>query len=119
MRYDTKPISDYDLSSLRVLGSVGEPINPEAWKWYDENVGKGKCSVVDTYWQTETGAHIAANLPGETQCSQSCHFIVAQCHHPKTCPSPPACTIHSCPSMLPARVVHHHYHSFVTVTVQV
>ena len=70
MRYDTKPISDYDLSSLRVLGSVGEPINPEAWKWYDENVGKGKCSVVDTYWQTETGAHIAANLPGETQSSQ-------------------------------------------------
>jgi acetyl-CoA synthetase len=65
MRYDTKPISDYDLSSLRVLGSVGEPINPEAWKWYDENVGKGKCSVVDTYWQTETGAHIAANLPGK------------------------------------------------------
>ena len=66
MRYDTKPIADYDLSSLRVLGSVGEPINPEAWKWYDENVGKGRCSVVDTYWQTETGAHIAANLPGKT-----------------------------------------------------
>lgn len=66
MRYDTKPIADYDLSTLRVLGSVGEPINPEAWKWYDENVGKGKCSVVDTYWQTETGAHIAVNLPGET-----------------------------------------------------
>ena len=69
MRYDTKPIADYDLSSLRVLGSVGEPINPEAWKWYDENVGKGKCSVVDTYWQTETGAHICVNLPGETSLS--------------------------------------------------
>jgi acetyl-CoA synthetase len=64
MKFDTKPIADYDLSSLRVLGSVGEPINPEAWKWYSENVGRGRCSVVDTYWQTETGAHIGANLPG-------------------------------------------------------
>ena len=43
---------------------TGEPINPEAWRWYNENVGGGKCTVVDTYWQTETGAHIAANLPG-------------------------------------------------------
>eukprot|EP00596_Hydrurales_sp_CCMP1899_P000122 CAMPEP_0119033634 /NCGR_PEP_ID=MMETSP1177-20130426/685_1 /TAXON_ID=2985 /ORGANISM="Ochromonas sp, Strain CCMP1899" /LENGTH=687 /DNA_ID=CAMNT_0006990525 /DNA_START=172 /DNA_END=2235 /DNA_ORIENTATION=+ len=64
MRYDTKPIADYDISSLRVLGSVGEPINPEAWRWYSGNVGKDKCTVVDTYWQTETGGHIAANLPG-------------------------------------------------------
>ena len=64
MRFDTAPIKDYDLSSLRVLGSVGEPINPEAWKWYHEHVGRGNCTVVDTYWQTETGAHIAANLPG-------------------------------------------------------
>jgi acetyl-CoA synthetase len=44
--------------------TTGEPINPEAWKWYDENVGRGKCSIVDTYWQTETGAHIATNIPG-------------------------------------------------------
>jgi acetyl-CoA synthetase len=66
MRYDASEIANYDLSSLRVLGSVGEPINPEAWKWYYQNVGKEKCSVVDTYWQTETGAHIAANLPGES-----------------------------------------------------
>jgi acyl-coenzyme A synthetase/AMP-(fatty) acid ligase len=43
---------------------LGEPINPEAWKWYNEHVGRGKCSVVDTYWQTETGAHVAVNLPG-------------------------------------------------------
>jgi acetyl-CoA synthetase len=64
MRFDTKPIADYDLSSLRVLGSVGEPINPEAWKWYHEHVGRGKCTVVDTYWQTETGSHVCANLPG-------------------------------------------------------
>ena len=64
MRFDTTPIKDYDLSSSRVLGSVGEPINPEAWKWYNEHVGRGNCTVVDTYWQTETGSHIAANLPG-------------------------------------------------------
>ena len=64
MRFDTEPINDYDLSSLRVLGSVGEPINPEAWKWYYEHVGKSKCSVVDTYWQTETGGHVGVNLPG-------------------------------------------------------
>ena len=64
MRYDTDPITNYDLSSLRVLGSVGEPINPEAWKWYDSHVGSGKCTIVDTYWQTETGSHIGAPLPG-------------------------------------------------------
>ena len=46
MRFDAGPISEYDLSSLRVLGSVGEPINPEAWRWYFNNVGKGKCTVV-------------------------------------------------------------------------
>lgn len=44
----------YDLSSLRILGSVGEPINPEAWQWYHEVVGQGRCPVVDTFWQTET-----------------------------------------------------------------
>lgn len=66
MRYETEPISQYDLSTLRVLGSVGEPINPEAWHWYFYNIGKGKCTVTDTYWQTETGGHLAANLPGIT-----------------------------------------------------
>ena len=54
----------YDLSSLRLLGSVGEPINPEAWMWYYNTVGQGRCPIVDTWWQTETGAHMIAPLPG-------------------------------------------------------
>ncbi|MBV6273698.1 acetate--CoA ligase [Alcaligenaceae bacterium CGII-47] len=58
--------SNYDLSSLRLLGSVGEPINPEAWMWYHENVGGARCPVIDTWWQTETGGHILAPLPGAT-----------------------------------------------------
>ena len=57
---------NYDLSSLRVIGSVGEPINPEAWVWYHTNVGGERCPVVDTYWQTETGAHMINPLPGAT-----------------------------------------------------
>ncbi|MGX7676798.1 acetate--CoA ligase [Plantactinospora sp. DSM 117369] len=56
----------YDLSSLRLLGSVGEPINPEAWIWYRENIGRGECPVVDTWWQTETGAIMISPLPGVT-----------------------------------------------------
>ncbi len=56
----------YDLSSLRILGSVGEPINPAAWEWYYENVGGGRCPIVDTFWQTETGAHMITPLPGAT-----------------------------------------------------
>ena len=55
-----------DLSTLRLLGSVGEPINPEAWIWYQENIGRGKCPVVDTWWQTETGAIMITPLPGVT-----------------------------------------------------
>ena len=55
-----------DLSSLRILGSVGEPINPEAWMWYFKNVGKEKCPIVDTFWQTETGGHMITPLPGAT-----------------------------------------------------
>jgi len=54
----------HDLSSLRVLGSVGEPINPEAWMWYHQVIGKGKCPIVDTWWQTETGMIMIAPLPG-------------------------------------------------------
>ena len=54
----------YDLSSLRIIGSVGEPINPEAWVWYHTNVGGGRCPVVDTWWQTETGGHMITPLPG-------------------------------------------------------
>ncbi|MEC4719593.1 acetate--CoA ligase [Noviherbaspirillum sp. CPCC 100848] len=56
----------YDLSSLRLLGSVGEPINPEAWMWYYRNIGNEKCPVVDTFWQTETGGHMITPLPGAT-----------------------------------------------------
>jgi len=56
----------YDLSSLRVIGTVGEPINPEAWVWYHENVGAGRCPIVDTWWQTETGGHMITPLPGAT-----------------------------------------------------
>ena len=57
-------VDRHDLSSLRILGSVGEPINPEAWNWYDEVVGKGKCPIVDTWWQTETGGILITPLPG-------------------------------------------------------
>ena len=56
----------YDLSSLRLLGSVGEPINPEAWMWYYENVGGSRCPIADTFWQTETGGHMISPLPGAT-----------------------------------------------------
>ena len=56
----------YDLTSLRLLGSVGEPINPEAWMWYHNNVGGGRCPIVDTWWQTETGGHMITPLPGAT-----------------------------------------------------
>ncbi len=57
---------NYDLSSLRILGSVGEPINPAAWEWYHQHVGGGRCPIVDTFWQTETGGHMITPLPGAT-----------------------------------------------------
>jgi acetyl-CoA synthetase len=57
---------NYDLTSLRIMGSVGEPINPEAWMWYYENVGGSRCPIVDTFWQTETGGHMITPLPGAT-----------------------------------------------------
>jgi acetyl-CoA synthetase len=56
----------YDLKSLRILGSVGEPINPAAWEWYHQHVGGGRCPIVDTFWQTETGGHVITPLPGAT-----------------------------------------------------
>jgi acetyl-CoA synthetase len=62
---DTHP-SHFDLSSLRLLGTVGEPINPEAWMWYYRNVGHERCPIVDTFWQTETGGHMITPLPGAT-----------------------------------------------------
>ncbi len=66
MRWGTEWPAKYDLSSLRLLGSVGEPINPEAWMWYAEHIGHGRCPVVDTWWQTETGAILISPLPGIT-----------------------------------------------------
>ena len=62
----------YDLSSLKVLGTVGEPIDPPAWKWYYEEVGGSKCAIVDTYWQTETGGHVVSPLPGATPIKPGC-----------------------------------------------
>ncbi len=62
----------YDLSSLKVLGTVGEPIDPPAWKWYYEVVGNSKCAIVDTYWQTETGGHVVSPLPGATPIKPAC-----------------------------------------------
>ncbi len=61
-----KWVNKYSLKSLRLLGTVGEPINPEAWEWYHKAVGKERCPIVDTYWQTETGAHMLTPLPGAT-----------------------------------------------------
>jgi acetyl-CoA synthetase len=64
MAHGTDPVTKYDLSALKLLGTVGEPINPEAWNWYNEVVGKGAVPIVDTWWQTETGGHLLTPLPG-------------------------------------------------------
>lgn len=66
MAYGTAPIEGKDLSSLRVLGTVGEPINEEAWHWYNEHIGKKNCAIVDTWFQTETGGILISNLAGVT-----------------------------------------------------
>ena len=66
MGFGLEPLKGKDLSSLKVLGSVGEPINEEAWHWYDEHIGKGKCPIVDTWWQTETGSIMITNFAGVT-----------------------------------------------------
>jgi acetyl-CoA synthetase len=66
MKWGAEYPAKYDLSSLRLLGSVGEPINPEAWMWYREHIGANRCPVVDTWWQTETGAIMISPLPGLT-----------------------------------------------------
>jgi acetyl-CoA synthetase len=68
MKWGTEFPERHDMSSLRVLGSVGEPINPEAWVWYWTHIGGGHCPVVDTWWQTETGAIMISPLPGVTTC---------------------------------------------------
>ena len=66
MKWGDQHPARHDLSRLRLLGSVGEPINPEAWMWYQEQIGKGRCPIVDTWWQTETGAILITPLPGLT-----------------------------------------------------
>ncbi|NOK22997.1 acetate--CoA ligase [Corallococcus carmarthensis] len=66
MRLGDGPVKQHDLSSLRLLGSVGEPINPEAWMWYRDVIGGGRCPIVDTWWQTETGGIMVSPLPGAT-----------------------------------------------------
>ncbi len=66
MKWGRQEPDKHDLSSLRLLGSVGEPINPEAWMWYHEHIGGGRCPIVDTWWQTETGAIMISPLPGAT-----------------------------------------------------
>ncbi len=71
MSYGTDPIKKHSLSSLKVLGTVGEPINEEAWHWYNENIGKKNCPVVDTWWQTETGGIMISNLAGITPAKPS------------------------------------------------
>ncbi len=67
MKWGDQWPAKHDLSRLRLLGSVGEPINPEAWMWYHENIGGGRCPIVDTWWQTETGAIVISPLPGVTE----------------------------------------------------
>ncbi|MEJ8817900.1 acetate--CoA ligase [Lacibacter sp. H407] len=66
MGFGLDPLKGKDLSSLKILGTVGEPINEEAWHWYDEHIGKGKCPIVDTWWQTETGGCLISNMAGVT-----------------------------------------------------
>jgi acetyl-CoA synthetase len=71
MAFGLGPVQNKDLSSLRVLGTVGEPINEEAWNWYNEHIGKGRCPIVDTWWQTETGGVLISNLAGITPAKPS------------------------------------------------
>lgn len=81
MKYGREPLQRYDLSSLRVLGTVGEPINPEAWLWYYDVVGQRRCPVIDTFWQTETGGHVLTPLPAATPLkpgSVTCPFFGVQ-----------------------------------------
>ncbi len=68
LRFGDEPVKKYKRDSIRVLGSVGEPINPEVWQWYHDVVGEGRCAVVDTWWQTETGGILISALPGATPC---------------------------------------------------
>lgn len=71
MSYGLDPLNGKDLSSLKILGTVGEPINEEAWAWYDEHIGKKRCPIVDTWWQTETGGMLISNMAGITPAKPS------------------------------------------------
>jgi len=77
MKWGVQELEGHDLSSLRVLGTVGEPINPEAWMWYHTNIGGESCPIVDTWWQTETGGHMLTPLPGvtTTKPGSACHAL--------------------------------------------
>jgi acetyl-CoA synthetase len=77
MKWGAQEPERHDLSSLRVLGTVGEPINPEAWMWYHRHIGGGRCPIVDTWWQTETGGHMLSPLPGltTTKPGSACHAL--------------------------------------------
>lgn len=68
MKFGEGPVKKHDLSTLRILGSVGEPINPEAWRWYYKVIGNSRCPIADTYWQTETGGHLITPLVGAVNC---------------------------------------------------
>ena len=72
MKWGDKWLADRDLSSLRLLGTVGEPINPEAWMWYHKMIGGERCPIVDTWWQTETGGHMLTPIPGATPTKPGC-----------------------------------------------
>ena len=110
MKWGTEYPEAHDMSSLRVLGSVGEPINPEAWIWYYENIGGGRCPLVDTWWQTETGAIMISPLPGRHHPAAGVgHLPPARASRPRwsttraTCAAPAAGTSRSpgpWPSML-------------------
>ncbi len=77
MKWGEQEPAKHDLSSLRLLGTVGEPINPEAWMWYHEHIGGGRCPIVDTWWQTETGGQMITPLPGVTTLKpgSACHAL--------------------------------------------
>jgi len=77
MKWGTQELDGYDFSTLRVLGTVGEPINPEAWMWYHEHIGQESLPIMDTWWQTETGGHMITPLPGvtTTKPGSACHTI--------------------------------------------
>ena len=81
MQWGTEWPAKHDLSSLRLLGSVGEPINPEAWMWYHLHIGRERCPIVDTWWQTETGAIMITPLPGITQHQAGLGHAAVPRHH--------------------------------------